>query len=134
MPKRIFDSCFSSYKEQSVDRIIQFDPRPPSLRHADSSDISQSEFKKELQANASVASTVPCLWETLIQFKYDDYTITNLDNNILKAKCERLISNLSVGNPDIAKFSVQLLTSQCTDEWYLERRVRITASECKRVA
>lgn len=70
------------------------------------------------------------MWASLLRFHYSDYEFDNVIKERLLSQRASLLKNISV--PD-STFPVQLTNDQRTDDWYSQRRVRITASTCKAV-
>lgn len=67
------------------------------------------------------------MWDFLLQFKYENYLLMDEEELLLKAKVDNLLENLT---PRI-EGPVEIKIEQNSKKWLNERRLRITASECK---
>jgi hypothetical protein len=129
-PQPVHTASYSSYKRRKIDDAYNFDPQPPSLRKAPSQEC-MNEYIKNLQRDAvlnhegefSMAASV-------LQIQYSEYSLSSVEKQFLDIKCQQLLHNLQVGG----SVPIQICKEQGSDEWRLNRRLRITASVCHRIA
>lgn len=132
-PKRLHEAKYGTYKEKKIDQAIDFDPRPPSLRHTPS-DSHINSYVKNLQAIAKKRNDgEPCMLETSLRLQYQDYTISDQECTNLAEKCKTLTNNLRCGYPFECCDPIEVCKEQGSEEWYRQRRVRITASVAHQV-
>lgn len=67
------------------------------------------------------------MWDFILQIEYEDYSLTVEEELLLKKKVANLLESLS---PDI-EGPVEVNVEQNSKKWLNERRLRITASDCK---
>jgi len=126
-PSKIFETKYpESNKKKKIGDIINFEPRPPSQQNKES----PREMEGKLLFNIQSHNLSNSMWASLLRFHYSDYEFDNVIKERLLSQRVSLLENISV--PD-STFPVQLTKDQRTDDWYAQRRVRITASTCKAV-
>ena len=125
-PQKIFEATYSSSKKKA--KLLN--PCPPQFA-VSPSEADCAHFLQDLQTSS--AGKVPSMWETLLHFKYEDYILDDLQVEILKEKRKTLLLNLSRGENSDTPKAIQIVKEQQSDEWFTQRRLRITASQCKKV-
>lgn len=131
-PKRAHEAQYASYKHRKIDSAYHFDPQPPSIA-SETSDKCLNSYIVDLQVNSAANyNGQPSMMETLLHLKYDDYVHGDDDKRVLEDRCKVLLYNLK---EQCSKFTkpFEIVKSQNSEIWQLERRVRITASDAKKV-
>ena len=105
---------------------MSYDSRPSQLQTSEIERNSLHEFIVSLQ---SINPHTPCMWETVLLMKYDDFELTDSEVAMVQCQVRQLIANVTP-----AVLGPVLVTSeQGTNAWSNERRVRVTASSAKQV-
>ena len=73
------------------------------------------------------------MMETLLHLKYDNYILCDYEKAILEHRCKVLLDNLKEQCSNFTK-PFEIVKSQNSKIWDLERRVRVTASDARRVS
>lgn len=71
------------------------------------------------------------MWSTIIEQTYCDYLIDEDHISTIKEWRNCFLDNLK--SPQYSTFPILLVSDQKSDKWYVERRVRLTASTCHKV-
>ncbi|VDI84215.1 Hypothetical predicted protein [Mytilus galloprovincialis] len=121
------DSTYIGEKKKKVDKFIEFDPRPPSLKTDDSSSEEENIFFCNLQYHYCGKT----MWSTILTYNYEDYAMSIDTQLYLKTKRTGLLHNLSAYGIDVPYGIVE---NQRSDEWFNQRAMRITASIAKSVS
>ena len=120
-------------KKRRVDRIIRFDPRPPSTRHTSNSDINL--FKSCLNYQRLDNS----MWASM-PFKYSDYNLNSSRRKVLIENINEFMKNLACQVNNFNKDTLSNLSAvhvTGSEEqaespmWWKFRQHRITASSFK---
>ncbi|CAC5392816.1 unnamed protein product [Mytilus coruscus] len=126
-PKKMTESTYIGEKKNKVDKIIEFDPRPPTLKTDDNSSEEENVFFYNLQYH-SCGNT---MWSTGLNYNYEDYEM-NMDTKLyLEKKRTELLHNLSAYGSDVP---YEIVENQRSDEWFHQRAMRITVSNAKSVS
>lgn len=132
-PKPLHKAEYATYKKRKIDELYEFDPSPPSMR----SPFNQTEWNAhivELQKiSAQYHNSEPCMMQTLVPMFYDDFTLNDYEKDILEIQGMQLLLQLK-DRCENKSYPKELVKEQHSESWFLERRVRITASQCHRVA
>ena len=124
-PKNVAETEYQSTKKKKVDDIISYDPTPNYTQRT--TDQALSEFLTMIESSDTQTTT---MWDTLLYRQYEDYQLDDEQLSLLENKVEQLQQNLCVAS-DVP---VELVPVQGTPDWYLHRRVRVTASTAKSVS
>ncbi len=111
---------------------MTFDPRPANAREVTSSRV--NVFLKDLQvANMDVGRT--SMWETVMEFNYDDYVVNDERVGVLRQLVDILHTNLADQcDPTSSVYMVPGTEQQSeSDTWASNRWMRLTASVAKQV-
>lgn len=129
-PKRVKEAAYhGTYKKRKLHNLNEFDPRPPNLRGGISCE-ERNSFIRNLKGDTS--SPGNSMWLTILPVMYDDYKLNDEEMRLLKAKCHLLVSNLSV-NDGNGECPIEVCSEQGSEQWDSQRRLRVTASDCKKV-
>lgn len=131
VPKKIQEAKYNSYKSKKSDDIHLFDPRPVSHRNSQNPFHINSFISKLQTASAASFPNSSSMFETILQLSYHDYSLSDVEKEVLEIKCMQLVQNLypTVKSP----YPTQIVEDQQSPQWYIERRVRITASVAHRI-
>lgn len=125
-PQKAQDSVKLSGKKKKVHDIIKFDPRPPSL-----CEPGENGSKRDLLWSLGCYRLNDSMWNTVLFHTYSDFELDSVQTEVLKEQRKLLLENLSV----VSGHDAVLVTSgQNNEDWFLERRLRITASHCKPIS
>lgn len=119
-PKRVQELSYSSKKRKCIE-VIRFDPRAPSTVQEG------SHLRESLLWNIENNKMTDCMWFSILEHQYSDYYPDPVHVHFLEDIRQIFLQNLKV--PCESNGAV-LVTEQRSDQWYTERRVRITASDC----
>ena len=111
-------------------KIISFDPRPPSQRNT--SHKTTNQLLTDLAALKE-----PSMWETLLNYQYEDYVLQNSSKDILTNLVGQLCNNLADHGHTCSSSSASVVMIPDTQgqssspAWHLHRWQRVTASISK---
>ena len=123
-PKRVQELSYSNKKRKCVE-VINFDPRAPSTVQG------ESQLTESLLRNIESNELTDCMWYSVLERQYSDYDLDPTRVQLLKDLREIFLQNLKL--PCESYDAFLLVSDQRSDQWYTERRVRITASVCHTV-
>lgn len=129
-PQALHKADYTSYKRRKISAAYDFDPRPQSLRQPPSKQM-LNNYIKNLQSEANRNQNGElCMIASILKVHYDDYNLSDYEKEVLEVKVLILRQHLHsarTGKP------VEVCPEQKSSKWQLERRCRITASECHRI-
>ncbi|XP_041862020.1 uncharacterized protein LOC121652935 [Melanotaenia boesemani] len=124
-PKSITDAQYPNRKRK-MSAVINFDPRPTSLRRTSLTHVEMNNFVRDLQTASSPQGS---MWETIIPMHFDNYTLSIDETGLLQQKVGIICQNLM---PSVSGVT-ELCSVQGDETWFAERRLRVTASIAKSV-
>jgi len=126
-PKRVSDAKYPSKRaKQSTLSVIEFDPRPAKYREVKAKHINNFLSNIQLLTSQAEGGEI-CMWETQLNFTYNDYSLDCERSRVLFEKVSALHNNLK---PE-ALLEMQGTQEQSKSEkWFSERWCRLTASKC----
>ena len=105
--------------------VIDFHPRPDKYRKVKPTHT--NGLLKDLQS-ISTGSDDSSMWESQLQFCYEDYALDDVNMAVINEKIKILYQNLTV-----SEVSMQLPGTEGqsqSEKWFSERWLRLTASKC----
>ena len=127
-PMCITETKYKS-KRKPVSSIIEFDPRPESLRKTELTPEENDDFIKALQTFKPEGSQSVSMWETVLFIKYEDYNLSPDEISVLKQKVDNLVQNLT---PNIHG-PTEITQCQNNKHWLSERYLRVTPSNARSI-
>ena len=124
-PRRVQELSYSSKKRKCLE-VINFDPRAPSTVLEDEKQLTES-----LLGNIENSKLSDCMWYSILERQYSDYDLDPTRIQLLQDMRELFLQNLKI--PGQSDDAFLLVSNQKSDQWYTERRVRLTASNCHTV-
>ncbi|XP_060596640.1 uncharacterized protein LOC132750648 [Ruditapes philippinarum] len=121
-PQNIFKAEYPSLKKKKVDSIIDFDPTPLFPQRSPLQTL--SDFLGHIESG----NESKCMWETVLFREYEDYALNLNEEQNLKENVAAMIDSLNVDRLS------EHISKQGSEEWFSERRIRVTASESKRIS
>ena len=105
---------------------MNFDSRPPSHQHPQSA----LEVKHKLPFEIHSHNLSNSMRSSLLKYNYSGYELDNFGKESLLLQRQLLLDNISAQE---SIYPVKITKTQRREEWYQQRRLRITASNCKAV-
>ncbi|KAK6169926.1 hypothetical protein SNE40_018445 [Patella caerulea] len=125
-PKRVTDASYGSQKKKRVDDIISHDPTPKYTRETQDT---VNDFVHSMESGPSSSSK--SMWLTLLVRQYEDYQLTSdLKDNLVR-RTKVLLNEIAIPH---SVYSQEIVKEQRSHDWFLQRRVRVTASQSKTIA
>lgn len=110
--------------------VIAHDPRPVENQTSEHSRLFINNFTATLYSTQNTS-----MWSTILQYQYDDYSLTADDMLIVQQRCDQFYDNLSSMISGSEPAQLEGTLGQSSDEnWFRQRWFRITASNCKEVS
>ena len=123
-PKRLSSADYPSKRKKSILPVIDFDPRPDKYRKVKPTHT--NGLLKDLQS-ISTGSDDSSMWESQLQFCYEDYALDDVNMAVINEKIKILYQNLTVS--EVMQLPGTEGQSQ-SEKWFSERWLRLTASKC----
>ena len=123
-PKRVQELSYSTKKRKCLD-VINFDPRAPSTVPT------ENQTSESLLRNIESDNLCNCMWFSLLEHQYSDYDLDPTRVQLLKDMRDIFLQNLKEHCESDS--AVLLVNDQRSEAWYTERRVRLTASDCRKL-
>ena len=129
-PKKITEAAYTYYKEKRM-KLCDFDPRPSNFQQCD--EHKMNDFLTSLKYSEASRGK-KSMWQTLLEYKYYDYELSDDRKGILKSQVWTLFTNLKeackTNESDI--FMIPGTESQSDSVvWKASRWFRITVSTAK---
>ncbi|KAL3869509.1 hypothetical protein ACJMK2_042180 [Sinanodonta woodiana] len=126
-PKCVSDVIYENIKKQKISDVILYDPTP-----AYSQQTPQKAGTDLLNATESNSmSSSESMWQSKLYKQYVDYELDTESKALLCEKRRALLQNISIPS---SPYPQEIVKEQGSAEWFLERRVRVTASVSKTVS
>ena len=93
-PKHLSSTNYPTKRKKSALHVIDFDPRPAKYRQVKSTHIINGPLR-DLQS-ISTGSDDGSMWESQLQFSYEDYDIDDVDMAVITEQVKILYQNLTV--------------------------------------
>ena len=127
-PKALHLATYSSSKKKN--EVYNFDPRNPEYRKH------TTQLANEFISSLRSVSNKKTMWEDIITYKYNDFTLTSDDLNIITALVVEFESNIGKLTREIcgAESTGQVPGTELqadSNKWHTTRWQRITTSTCK---
>ena len=123
-PKRVSDAKYPSKKKQATLPVIHFDPRPAKYREVKAHHINR--LLSDIQVLSAEGGQLS-MWETQLQFTYNDYQLGYERKRVLLEQVCSLHENLK---PEVVMEIPGTRLQSKSFFFFSERWCRLTASKC----
>ena len=124
-PKRLSGAKYPGKKKRAILSVIDFNPRPAKYRNVNVHHI--NKFLSNLQCLSQAEGEGISMWETQLQYIYDDYNLDCERKGVLLEQVNALHESLK---PEALMEIPGTQEQSKSEQWFSERWCRLTASKC----